>query len=185
MKESERFSRGSVFACQSHWRWITDDFSLVGSKRFKAGEQTRHQRGPEYPTGQLGRRGYARNRVGQEIICHRSSDINKDGWCVAISFHCTTSEPLREPLKSMGVFAPEEQRHGSRIQCQKWKMQRDSEESWNLQTSAKRDVQNTVFSSEGNIQQEQHQNSDLKRQLKIIKKILVFKHRLAAAVLPL
>lgn len=28
------------------------------------------------------------------MICHGSSDINKDGWCVAISSHCTTAEPL-------------------------------------------------------------------------------------------
>lgn len=175
MKESERISRGSIFACQSRWGWITDDLILVCSRRFKASEQTRHQHGPEYPTGQLGRQGYARNRVGQEIICHRSSDINKDGWCVAISFHCTTAEPLRDRLKSIGVFAPEEQRHGSRIQGQKWKMPRDSEESWHFQTSAKQDVQNTVFSSEGNIQQERHHNSDLnKRQLKIHQKDPLF-----------
>lgn len=124
---SERFSRRSIFACQSRWGWITDDFSLVCYKRFEASDQTRRQHGPEYPTGQPGKQGYARNHVGQEIICHRSSDINKDGWCVAISFHSTTAEPLRDPLKSIGVFAPEEQRQGSWIQYQKWKMQRHSE----------------------------------------------------------
>lgn len=101
---------------------ITDDFILVYYKRFKASEQTRNQHRPEYPTGQLDRQGYARNHVGQEIICHRSPDINKDGCCVAISFRCTTAAPLRDPLKSIGVFAPEDQRHGSWIHCQKWNM---------------------------------------------------------------
>lgn len=56
-------------------------------------KQTHHQ--PKYPNGQLGRQGYRRNPVGQEIICHGCSDINRDGWCVAISFHCSTAEPLK------------------------------------------------------------------------------------------
>lgn len=44
----------------------------------------------------------------------------------------------------------------------------------------------TVFSSDGNIQQEQHKNIDLnKRQLKIFQNDPFFKHRLAAAILPL
>lgn len=58
-----------------------------------AHKQPHHQ--PEYPNGQLGRQGYRRNPVGQEIICHGRSDINKDGWCVAISFHCTAAESLK------------------------------------------------------------------------------------------
>lgn len=57
-----------------------------------ARKQTPHQ--PEHPSGQLGRQGYRRNPVGQEIICHGRSDTNKDGWCVAISFHRSSAEPL-------------------------------------------------------------------------------------------
>lgn len=90
-KSRSRFPGGASFGCQSLRGWITEDFSLMCYKRWHASKH--HQ--PECPNGQLGRQGYRRNPVGQEIICHGRADINKDGWCVAISFHCSTAEPLK------------------------------------------------------------------------------------------
>lgn len=128
-----------------------------------ARKQTHHQ--PEYPNGQLGRQSYRRNPVGREIICHGRSDVNKDGWCVAVSFHWS---PFRDLLRLI-VSAPEEQSLRSWIH-----QQHNSWQSRHFQASVEQDLQNISLRKENFIGNHKKVAILSSINYRFIKKILFF-----------